>query len=140
MTDTMTIGQVANEAGVNVETIRYYQRRGLLKVPYKPPGGHRSYPRAVLEQLAFIRRAQQLGFSLEEIKSLLRLADGKQRRLTIRIAEERRKALAARLAELLDMRSRLDRLIRRCKTKRSGLCPLIAALKGEDPSAFGGGA
>jgi MerR family mercuric resistance operon transcriptional regulator len=130
MTDTMTIGQLANAAGVNVETVRYYQRRGLLRVPNKPPGGHRTYPRDALEQLAFIRRAQQLGFSLEEIKSLLRLSDGTQRRLTLRIAEERRKALVARITELLAMRSGLDRLIRRCKATRTGLCPLIVALKG----------
>jgi MerR family transcriptional regulator, mercuric resistance operon regulatory protein len=134
MAESMTIGQLAKAAGVNVETVRYYQRRGLLKVPHKPPGGRRAYAREILEQLAFIRRAQSLGFSLEEIKSLLRLAEGTQRSLSLRIAQERRDALAARIAELVAMRSALDGLIRKCKATRAGPCPLITALRGHGRS------
>ena len=66
--DAMTIGHLAKEAGVNVETIRYYQRRGLLEEPEKPIGGHRRYPRVALDRIAFIRRAQKLGFSLAEVR------------------------------------------------------------------------
>ena len=67
----MTIGRLAKEAGVNVETVRYYQRRGLLEEPQKPAGGHRRYQQSTLDRIAFIRRAQALGFSLAEIESLL---------------------------------------------------------------------
>ena len=73
MSETMTIGRLAKAAGVNVETIRYYQRRGLLLEPRKPPGGHRRYSSTVLRQVAFIRSAQQLGFTLEEIGKLLEI-------------------------------------------------------------------
>src|SRR3954468_16785809 len=76
MQSGMTIGRLAKAAGMNVETIRYYQRRGLLEEPKKPLGGHRRYPPQAVRQLAFIRRAQQLGFSLEEVKALLAFSDG----------------------------------------------------------------
>src|SRR5688572_7473329 len=74
MQEAMTIGRLAKLAGVNVETVRYYQRRGLLREPSKPAGGQRRYAPAVAQQIGFIRRAQQLGFSLEEVKSLMDLA------------------------------------------------------------------
>jgi MerR family transcriptional regulator, mercuric resistance operon regulatory protein len=74
----LTIGQVATEGGVNVETIRYYQRRGLLEEPEKPVGGYRNYPKEIVKRIRFIKRAQALGFSLEEVAELLQLdlADG----------------------------------------------------------------
>ena len=89
MQQGMTIGRLAQAAGVNVETIRYYQRRGLIGEPHKPPGGHRRYPPGVLQQIAFIRRAQQLGFSLAEVKALLQHGDGKNLRETRAIAERK---------------------------------------------------
>lgn len=128
MPDTMTIGRVAKAAGVNVETIRYYQRRGLLAEPRKPPGGHRRYPLVVLRQIAFIRRAQQLGFTLEEIGRLLELSDGRRCRDTRLIAEKRHALVASRLAELERMRVDLERLIDACKARTKGDCPLIEAL------------
>lgn len=67
----LTIGALARAAGVHVETVRYYQRRGLIAQPRKPARGHRIYPRETLERLLFIKRAQELGFTLEEIASLL---------------------------------------------------------------------
>ena len=128
----MTIGQLAKAAGVGVETIRYYQRRGILPTPSKPVGGHRHYPEAVLQHLAFIRRAQQLGFSLEEIVALLAMRDG------TRCAEGRAHAarkvveIEARLQELGRMRRQLKAIVAKCDAnKRRAACPLIRALEGE---------
>ena len=71
----LTIGRLAQSAGVNVETIRYYQRVGLLKEPEKPAYGYRHYPPDTVARIRFIKRAQQLGFTLEEISELLSLGD-----------------------------------------------------------------
>src|SRR6266702_487362 len=109
----MTIGRLAKAAGVNVETIRYYQRRGLIGEPHKPFGGHRRYPVLVLEQIAFIRRAQQLGFSLAEVKELLENGDGKRLRETRAIAERKYANLELHIAQLEGMRKRLKALIDR---------------------------
>ena len=76
MNEELTIGLLATAACVNVETIRYYQRRGMLGEPDKPPGGHRRYAASTVSRIRFIKRAQQLGFTLEEVINLLRLEDG----------------------------------------------------------------
>lgn len=70
---TLTIGKLAESAGVNVETIRYYQRRGLLDEPQKPVEGYRRYPAYMVKRIRFIKRAQALGFTLEDVTGLLRL-------------------------------------------------------------------
>jgi MerR family mercuric resistance operon transcriptional regulator len=131
MPDTMTIGRVAKAAGVNVETIRYYQRRGLVSEPRKPPGGHRRYPLDVLRQIAFIRRAQQLGFTLDEIGQLLALSDGRKCREARTIAGKRHALVASRVAELERMRDELGQLIEACDARTKGSCPLIDALNGD---------
>jgi MerR family mercuric resistance operon transcriptional regulator len=132
MSDTMTIGRLAKAAGVNVETIRYYQRRGLLMEPRKPPGGHRRYSSTVLRQVAFIRRAQQLGFTLEEIGKLLEICSSEDQGDALGIAEQRRAVLNARAVELIRMREELDLLIESCrKMKGRGPSPLIRALFGD---------
>jgi MerR family mercuric resistance operon transcriptional regulator len=128
----MTIGRLAKAAGVNVETIRYYQRRGLIGEPHKPPGGHRRYPMLVLEQIAFIRRAQQLGFSLAEVKSLLQFSDGKSLKETRAIAENKYANLDLHMAQLNKMRRRLKTLIDRSYKTKSGPCPIIAALNTDE--------
>jgi MerR family mercuric resistance operon transcriptional regulator len=128
MPETMTIGRVAKAAGVNVETIRYYQRRGLVSEPRKPPGGHRRYPVDVLRRIAFIRRAQQLGFTLEEIGQLLEHAEGRGCRDVRVIAEKRFALVVSRIAELDRMRAELERLIDACNARTKGDCPLIEAL------------
>ena len=71
----VTIGQLASAASVSVETVRYYQRRGLLSEPSKPLGGHRHYPTSATRRLLFIRRAQALGFTLDEVAGLLQLEE-----------------------------------------------------------------
>lgn len=131
MPETMTIGRVAKAAGVNVETIRYYQRRGLIGEPRKPPGGHRRYSTTVLRQINFIRRAQQLGFTLDEIGRLLELGDGGKCREARLIAENRFAVIETRIAELERMRGELERLIAACRKAGRGRCPLIEDLNRE---------
>ncbi len=132
MAQGMTIGGLAKAAGVNVETIRYYQRRGLIDEPRKPPGGQRRYPATTSAQLAFIRRAQQLGFTLAEIKELLRLTDPARRRDLRRIAETCHSRLALQARQLAAMAARLNALLKRSRRYRGGGSdPIIAALQGK---------
>lgn len=128
----MTIGRLAKAAGINVETIRYYQRRGLIEEPRKPLGGHRRYPPDAVRRLAFIRRAQQLGFSLEEVKTLLRLAAGANSRETRDLAEKKLALLEARVGQLNVMKRQLARLIEASRKARSGQDPIVEALFSED--------
>lgn len=126
-----TIGRLAKAAGVNVETVRYYQRRGLIGEPTKPPGGHRRYPALVVDQIAFIRRAQQLGFSLAEVKDLLDLSHGRNTAKTRAIAEKKIASVDLHLAHLTKMRGRLKELIAASKKAKPGaFCPIIADLDG----------
>jgi MerR family mercuric resistance operon transcriptional regulator len=107
---------LAKAAGVNVETIRYYQRRGLIVEPSKPFGGQRRYPAKIAAQLTFIRRAQQLGFSLEEVKTLLRHEDGRGARETRALAERKLEVLDSRITEMTAMRRKLKRLVEASRT------------------------
>jgi MerR family mercuric resistance operon transcriptional regulator len=131
MAEELTIGQLARASDVNVETIRYYQRRELLEEPQKPLGGHRRYAPAAVRRVKFIRRAQQLGFTLEEVKNLLRLEDGGGCRETRQIAEQKVTIIEARIAALTRMRSALRELIAQCDDERSRACPIIATLAAE---------
>lgn len=125
----MTIGQLAQEAGVNVETIRYYQRRGLLDEPQRPMSGHRRYSKSAVERIAFIRRAQQYGFSLAEVQSLIAHLDGRSWKETRQIAEGKYAALSQHVSQLNRMRRALKRLIARSRNgDGKGCCPIIAAL------------
>ena len=128
----LPIGALAQAAGVNVETIRYYQRRGLLAEPEKPVGGHRRYAASAGKRVMFIKRAQELGFSLEEVKALLRLEDGQSCGETRALAEHKLAIIEERLADLNRMRRLLKNLIAECATgKRPRSCPIIATLSGE---------
>ena len=131
MREGMTIGRLAKVAGVNVETIRYYQRRGLIDEPAKPAGGQRRYDsRAIVGRLGFIRRAQQLGFSLEEVKSLIKLAAGAGRGSEARALCERKYAeLGRRVEQLNGMRRNLrSHIARSAKAKPNDRCPILVAL------------
>ena len=123
----LTIGRLARSAGVHIETIRYYQRRGLLPLPPKPPGNMRRYPPATLARLRFIRRAQELGFTLREIGDLLRLSAGECGR-TRSLAERKRDDIAVRIKDLRAMQRALEKLIRTCDAAPRGQCPIIQAL------------
>jgi len=132
MTPGMTIGGLAKAAGVNVETIRYYHRRGLILEPRKPPGGQRRYPESAVRDLEFIRRAQKVGFTLEEIKELLRLADETDRGRVRTIAEQRHSRLVLHATQLATMISELKILLERSRRHRGkGPDPIILALQGK---------
>ena len=129
MKEKLTIGRLAQAAGVNVETIRYYQRRGLLDEPEKPLGGYRRYTDSSAGRVSFIKRAQQLGFTLEEVKGLLKLEDGQSCRETRLLAEHKLAIIEARIADLNRMRRLLKDLIAECEEgKRPRSCPIIATL------------
>jgi len=129
MDQGLSIGGLAKAADVNVETIRYYQRRGLLDEPSKPLGGHRRYSRAAATRVRFIKRAQQLGFTLEEIKELMLLEDGQSCREARMLAERKLELIDTRIADLSRMRRSLRGLIAQCaEGKRPRSCPIIATL------------
>jgi len=129
MNRDLTIGQLAQAAAVNVETIRYYQRRGLLTEPAKPLAGHRRYPPAATRRLRFIKRAQALGFTLEEVAGLLALEETQSCRDTRRLAERKLAVIEGRLADIARMRRLLKGLIAECESgKRPRSCPIIATL------------
>lgn len=127
--ESMTIGQVAANADVHVETIRYYQRLGLVAEPPRPPGSVRHYDAGTVARLRFIRRAQQLGFALDEVRNLLALEDGQSCRETRNLAEKKLEVIEARVADLQRMRKLLKALIAECDSgKRPRACPIIATL------------
>ena len=129
MAEDLTIGLLAHAAEVNVETIRYYQRRGLLEEPAKPPRGRRRYPSAAVRRIRFVKRAQQLGFTLEEVKSLLQLEDDQSCRETRLLAEQKLLVIERRLADLTRVRRVLKGLIAKCvEGNRPRSCPIIASL------------
>ncbi|MDQ3027613.1 MAG: MerR family transcriptional regulator [Pseudomonadota bacterium] len=125
----MTIGRLAKVLGVNVETIRYYQRRGLIEEPQRPSTGYRKYTALTIARMHFIRRAQQLGFSLADVERLIKLEDGRSCREVRLIAEDKYTALERQIAELERMRHSLEKLIDACKSNRSRkACPIITLL------------
>jgi MerR family mercuric resistance operon transcriptional regulator len=125
----LTVGQVARAAGVNVETIRFYQRRKLLDKPETPLGGVRRYPRTAVDRVRFIKRAQRLGFTLEEVRSLLALEDGRSCAEAQRLATAKLEEVESRIKDLQRMRRVLKGLIGECRTRRGTLaCPIISAL------------
>jgi MerR family transcriptional regulator, mercuric resistance operon regulatory protein len=125
-----TIGGLAKAAGVGVETVRYYQRRGLLSEPPRPPGEIRRYSDEDVRRLRFIRRAQSAGFTLEEIGELLALDRTDDRARVRELATERLAALEARMAELERSRTALERLRTVCASGRKGPCPILEAFDG----------
>jgi len=129
MTTELTIGRLADEAGVNVETIRYYQRRGLMAEPDKPMGGHRRYDPAAIKRVRFIKRAQVLGFTLEEVGSLLELDEARACADTRELAAHKLQVIEEKLADLKAMRKALMALLLQCDAgKARGNCPIIHAL------------
>ena len=129
----MTISQLARGAGVGVETVRYYQRRGLLPDPHPQKMGAtgiRHYGPDELRRLRFIRQAQTAGFTLEEIAELLRHDSSGDRPRARARARSRIAALDARIAELRRARQSLARLARECAAGEAGPCPIIAAFEG----------
>ncbi len=127
--EEMTIGQLAKAAGVNVETVRYYQRRGLLAAPDRPAGSIGRYALGALTRLRFIKRAQSLGFSLDDVQALLSLDDGRSCSSARRIAEHKLGEVRERIASLQVLEGALEDLVKRCaRTRNHVSCPLIEAL------------
>ena len=122
-----TIGGLANAAGVGVETVRYYQRRGLLTEPARPPGEVRRYGDEDVKRLRFIRSAQAAGFTLNEIKELLGLDASDDRARARELAQARVAALDEKIEELREARDALAGLASDCANKRSGPCPILKA-------------
>jgi len=125
----LTIGALAAAADVNVETIRYYQRRGLLRQPNKPGGSIRRYGEDELARLKFVTAAQRLGFSLDEIAGFLTLEDGTHCREARELARHKLGDVREKLAHLRGIESALAGLAQECGRSRGKVsCPLIVAL------------
>ncbi|HTO33328.1 MAG TPA: MerR family DNA-binding protein [Pararhizobium sp.] len=128
----MTIARFAREGGVGVETIRYYQRRGLLGLPERGGGGGlrgniRRYGDADIRRLRFIRSAQAAGFTLEQIGELIELDATEDRARARTLATQRIEALDQRIAELQAARKALHRLAHDCAHGEAGPCPILTA-------------
>ncbi len=131
---TLRISQLANAAGVGIDTIRYYERSGLLPEPARRASGYRDYPVQMVERLRFIRRAKALGFSLEEITQLLALSDRRSDSAEIKqLAKTRLAALDHKLAELQRVRDALHQVTDACPGHgASSACPILGALSGDE--------
>lgn len=128
--EPMTIGTLAREAGVNVETIRFYQRKGLMPEPDRPQGSIRRYGADDLGRVRFIKSAQRLGFSLDEVADLLGLDDGTQCQQAREQALKKLTDVRSRIADLNRIEAALADLVTRCSAQRGRVrCPLIDALK-----------
>ena len=123
-----SIAGLARDGGVGVETVRYYQRRGLLSTPARS-GGIRRYDDADVRRLRFVRAAQAAGFSLDEIGELLALDAGGDRARAQALARSRIAALDVRIAELTAARASLERLARDCERGDAGPCPILHAFE-----------
>lgn len=129
ITETMTIGRLAEDAKVHVETIRYYQRLGLMPTPNRPQGSIRRYGAEAVNRVHFIKRAQGLGFSLDEVRLLLELSVGEHCAETRLLAEQKMKIVNNKISELHDIQVALKKLIHACGTGKKGRgCPIIQNL------------
>ena len=131
----LTIGRLAKAANVGVETIRYYQGRGLLPVP-RPIGAVRYYAASLIDRIRFIKRAQSLGFSLAEVATLLDLQDGRNRRAVQAVTRARLTQIQGKLSDLRRIRLSLEDLLVRCQSsEKIPECPIIEALLGHETAA-----
>ncbi len=129
----LTIGSFATAVGVNVETIRFYQRKRLLPEPNKPYGSIRRYGEKDVVRMRFVKSAQRLGFTLDEIAELLRLEDGTHCEEASGLAEHKLKDVREKQADLARMEAALSDLVCAClATKGNVSCPLIASLQGKE--------
>lgn len=132
----MRTSELAARVGVNTETLRYYERRGLLEHPPRTAGGYRDYPSGAVELLRFIRRAQELGFTLDEVDELIHLGAGGPDSCDAAraLAEARRADLESRITDLQRMRDSMTVLIETCDLPRPDRsCALLEAIGGQPP-------
>ncbi|NOT15700.1 MAG: MerR family transcriptional regulator [Methylotenera sp.] len=129
MQSKLTIGKVAKAAAINIETIRFYQRKGLIAEPPKALGGFRYYSEKCIEKLHFIKRAQAIGFTLEEIKDLLAMEACDACQQTHDASLIKLNMVNARITELERIRETLKELIGKCeKENYEATCPIIDSL------------
>ena len=127
----LTVGKLAKQANVTIETIRYYQRIGLLEEPTKPATGYRLYPSECISRIQFIKRAQSCGFALKEILELITMDSGHCADVQ-KMAEKKLQQIDAQIKDLTNLRTELDRLVKGCKTNQSiEHCSLIDTLSKE---------
>ena len=131
---TLTIGRVATRARVNIQTVRYYERRGLIPPPSRTPSGYRQFSDDAVARIRFIKRAQDLGFSLKEIAGLLALRVDHE--TACGAVEQKTRAKIAlvqqKIRELEGMKAALERLVAACETREpTGDCPIIETLEQE---------
>ncbi len=138
----MRIGEMAGEAGVNVQTIRFYEREGLLRKPARTPGGYRAYEQQDLDRVQFIRICQGLGFTLREVRQLIRLhrvtaspgrgaaMSAQTVREILSIAEERIRAMEEKMATLAKMREEMLSVVRALSPATAAQCPAGGAQRG----------
>ena len=134
MSNALRIGEVAAQAGVNVQTLRYYERRGLLEEPERRPSGYRTYAPEAVRLVRFIKRAQDLGFTLKEVHELLRLRESQPRsRTKVReLAEAKIRDIDEKTRHLRAIRKALTVLTDSCACRGSALeCPILEALNDE---------
>lgn len=124
----LTIGKFAKAGDVGVETIRFYQRKGLLGTPPRD-GGIRRYGTEDVRRLRFIRKAQRAGFTLEEIRELIALDAGHDRHRAHEMAEKRMAKLDEQIAELQQARQSLQRLARECAEGKGKACPILSVFE-----------
>ena len=130
MAKPLTIGFLANAANVSIETIRYYQRVGLIQEPPKPATGYRVYSTATIDRIKFIKRAQGLGFSLKEIAELLELGDGHCADVQHR-AEVKKVQVEEQIRDLIRLKETLNVLIQSCQSDPENThCPIVDTLTG----------
>lgn len=126
----MKIGELARVTGANIETIRYYERIGLLPEPHRTAANYRSYGEAHRSRLAFVRHSRDLGFTIEEIRSLLDLSDHPERDCAEadQIATGHLEQVEVKIAQLEALRGELARIVERCRGGLAGDCRVIEAL------------
>lgn len=131
---TLTIGKLAERSGVGIDTVRFYERQGLLPKARRTAGGYRAYSGEDVDRLRFIRRAKALGFTLDEIAELLRLNSASGSRGPVkRLAERRLADLERKIRELTALRDALTKLVRRCSGNgQLDGCPIIAGVLAHD--------
>ncbi|MBN8980940.1 MAG: helix-turn-helix domain-containing protein [Rhizobiales bacterium] len=133
----LLIGQLANGTGINIETIRYYEREGLISAPLRTSGGHRAYEGQHVQRLAFIRRSRELGFSLNDVRKLLQLADNgamcttAAKELTARHLEDVR----GKIKSLKKLEKALATIATACAPGESFPCPILEALSTSAPGS-----
>ena len=126
----LMIGQLARRTGTKVETIRFYEKNGLLPAPSRTDGNYRAYEPGHLNRLSFIRRARELGFSLDQIREFLKLADDRSQSCAAvdAIAKEHRKEVERKIQDLIALKSELDRMIDQCGCGLVADCRIIESL------------